>query len=404
MKKGILSVIACIFMLCFSGCTNNNENTHLEISYAEEFVVGQDSSYMFQMDNNASLITKAEDGYYFRIDGSLYYADNALTALLPLCTITTCKHAGEQSCEAYIGIPALFSNIQYYNGRLYTDSTENLDTLEMYNDSAVYATGYSKLYAISKDARKKNELELVKLTGISPIIHRGYVYCFYTEPVEKDINGNKKTVQYGVLSRINIETGEEERFIDSNTEIISSSDWIQEIYAYRNYVYFVTNSWELYMYDILNDSFEKIDGLRNIRFWFMDDKIIYRNGTGEASEKRKVYIANLDFSNPQYAFTLENESFIVGSDGIYIYADSRFVSYKEKTERVIYYYDKNTYELLGEINLGSNTGLERYGYGDENYYFYVEATEDGKRLMCVVKASLSTGSNIEKRVLLEWQN
>lgn len=400
MRKKLLFSLMFMLLLSFSGC-DKNEDFVSEISYAEEFVVGQDSSYMFQMDNNGSCITKTEDGYYFRLGNVLYYADKELAAVLPVCNVITCKHMGQENCEAYLGESKMFSNIQYYNGKLYTDSSKNLsDTSELYTDEKGVGF-YAKLYEISGNAQKKKALDLLKVTGISPIIHRGYAYCYYMESVEKVIDGKHKNVKYGVLSRINMETGEEERFIDSSTEVITATNWIQEIYAYRNYVYFVTNSWELYIYGIMDGSFEKVENLKNIRFWFMDDKIIYRLGTGEAEEKRKVYIANLDFSEPQYAFSLENEKYIVGSDNLYIYADNRFVSFSEKTDRIIYYYDKNTYELLGEINLGMETGIERYGYGDENYYFYIESGEDGGRLMCVVKASLATG-NVEKKVLLEW--
>ena len=402
MIKKLLLIGMCMIIICMCGCKAGKGDTSQNvISYAEEFVVGQDSSYMFQKDNNGSLMTKTEVGYYFRLGNSLYYADRELTAVLPLCSKITCEHIGQDDCEAYIGNAMAFSNIQYYKGRLYTDSVNKLsDTSELYTDEKGDGI-YAKLYEISGDAKKKNELDILKVTGVSPIIHRGYAYCYYMESVEKIIDGKTKNVKYGVLSRTNMETGEEERFIDCSTEVITDKSWIQEIYAYRNYVYFVTSSGELYIYDIMNESFEKVDNLKDIRFWFMDDKIIYRHGSGESEEKRKVFIAKLDFSEPQYAFSLDNERYVVGSDNKYIYADNRFKAFSEKTDRIIYYYDKNTYELLGEINLGTGTGLERYGYGDENYYFYIENGEDGSRLMCVVKASLATG-NIEKRVLLEW--
>ncbi len=400
MIKKRLVIGICVLALCMLGCKEDKgkESGYSAIN-AEEFVAGQDSSYMFQMDNNGLLITKTEDGYYFRIGGTLYYADENLETVLALCTKTNCQHreAGKE-CEGYLGQPGLMSCLQYYNGKLYTDSEIDLITFETNIDEKTYDI-YARIYEISADASEKRGLDIISHT-VSPIIHRGYAYCYYMESVEEDVNGNTRTVSYAVLARINLESGEEERILDRSTKAVKSSDWIQEIYAYRNYVYFVTKDGEIYLYSLKDGSINQVENLTKVKFWFMDDSIIYRLNTGEDEERKKVYIANLDFSNPKYAFSLENRRYDVGSDNLYIYADNRFISLSEGTDRIIYYYDKNTYEYLGEINLGTGTGIERYGYGDEKYYFYFDETESGSRLMYFKKAALSTG-NVELKVLVE---
>jgi len=403
MIKKILLVCICFgLVVCLMGCKKKeNDTSPAEISYAEEFVAGQDSCYMYQMDNNGSITARTEDGYYFRIGSALYYADSELTTVLPLCTITNCKHIGAgKDCESYPGDPGFMPNLQYYNGKLYADSTINLYTFEEYEDEKTHNL-YSKFYEFSADMKEKKELD-VKIQSIPPVVHRGYAYCYYMESIEEEIEGAVRTVKYAVLSRVNLETGEEERILDRTTQAVKNAAWIGNILAYRNYVYFWTQHEGVYLYSIKDGSIRHIENSENIKFWFMDDKILFKYNTGKDEEEtRKVYTAKLDFSNPQYAFSLENGRYEMGSDNLYIYADSRFPSFTGNTDRIIYYYDKNTYECLGEINLGKGTSIERYGFGDEKYYFYIDKTEETSRLMYFEKAKLGTG-NVEKKVLVEW--
>lgn len=400
MKNKLFFVCICMLALCVFGCDKNGNGnvTTQGMEYTDEFVAGQDSSYMFQMDNNGSITTRTENGYYFDLGRILYYADAELETVLPLCTIANCKHSG-QNCEGYLGIPTLLGGIQYYNGKLYVDSQIDLNTLSTVmgkNDKESFA----KLFELSDDGSEIKDLN-IKVTGVTPIIHRGYAYNYYMEEVEEENNGNTRTVKCGVLARINIETGKEERILDKDTKRILNSNWIQEIYAYGNYVYFRTNDSEIYLYSIKDDSIKLVEDLKNIKFWFMDDKLLYKSSSKSSEEYQKVYIANLDFSEPQYAFSLENGRYEVGSDGLYIYADNRFPALSDGTDRILYYYDKNTYEYIGEINLGPGVVLERYGFGDDKYYFYIDKSSSKSRIMYFEKAALATG-NVELKVLIEW--
>ncbi len=402
MKNKLFFICVCMLALCAFGCDkkDNGNDTTPGTEYPDEFVVGQDSNYMFQMDNNGSMFTKTEDGYYFDLGRILYYADAELETVLPLCTITNCKHIGQgDACEGYVGISALMGGIQYYNGKLYVDSQIDLNTFSSVmgkNDKEKFG----KLFEISADGSERKDLN-IKVSGVTPIIHRGYVYNYYMEEVEEENNGETRTVKCGVLARINIETGKEERILDKETKRILNSNWIQEIYAYGNYVYFRDVDEEIYLYSIKDDSIKLVEDLKNIKFWFMDDKLLYKSNLKSSEEYQKVYVANLDFSEPQYAFSLENGRYDIGSDGLYIYADNRFPALSEGTDRILYYYDKDTYEYIGEINLGPGVVLERYGFGDDKYYFYIDTSGDKPRFMYFEKAALATG-NIELKVLIEW--
>lgn len=95
----------------------------------------------------------------------------------------------------------------------------------------------------------------------------------------------------------------------------------------------------------------------------------------------------------------------VGADENYIYEDNCMTAEVVLGigDRILRYYDKETYEYLGEVNLGSNKAKDYMGFGDENYFFYFEYIDEKQRLMYFDKADLATG-DVELKMLLEWVN
>lgn len=92
-KKIILLYIIIIACLIFTSCNDDSPfDTNIDVKMEEQFIVGQDHSYMFQSPLNYQHLVKAEEGYYFRLNDILYYGDEELETFIPLCTQPNCLH------------------------------------------------------------------------------------------------------------------------------------------------------------------------------------------------------------------------------------------------------------------------------------------------------------------------
>ena len=120
---------------------------------------------------------------------------------------------------------------------------------------------------------------------------------------------------------------------------------------------------------------------------FMDDKLLLRYGT----DNHEIFISDLEGNNISYAFSLQSKWNFVGVDDKYIYEDNRISDEALKEgKRVLRYFDKDTYEYLGEIKLdGAN--YRRLGYGDDKYFFFLkEYDEDTFSIMYFEKEDIGT--------------
>lgn len=136
--------------------------------------------------------------------------------------------------------------------------------------------------------------------------------------------------------------------------------------------------------------------------WFMDDKLLIRRVNGMEEEIRNVYIANLDGTDEKVAFLKHDYYGFVGADDKYIYEDNCVVDEVRKgdADRILRYYDKSTYEYLGEINIGRTSGRQ-FGYGDERYYFFTRPEADNSETWFYFdKSQIGTG-NVEIKELFD---
>ena len=404
-----------VTILIFTSCKKSTITIDNSVYVMEnKFVSGQDSSYMFQGHNNDQYIVKAENGYFFRLNGILYFGDETLDTFIPLCTQANCLHGQATTeelryeCGAYIGAPISVSSLQYYNNNIYVRSYFDLVSKEERNAGVIQN---EKIYSISSDGAKKRLLDIDIASWVSPIFHRGYIYYSFTDVEEEDSGGMLRPVSYGGIARRSLATGKEDVLLD-RSRIIMGNDGVQEIYAYQNYIYFrVTdkqNKDHLYVLSLLDNKLNKIETEAEAfpTFYFMGDKLIYTYYSEDMEVKKKVYRADLDGSNEEYIFDIVDSSprDRIGADDNYIYVDNGLKSevLRGTEERTLRYYDIETYEYLGEVNLGNKTSWLSLGYGDENYYFYFEIDMDKERLMYFDKADLATG-NVELKMLLEWE-
>lgn len=385
----IMVLLLCLLTIT-TACSKENEakNESGTILQEEGFMVGYDANYMFQFDCNGAAIVKAENGYYVSINSVLYYADEELN-LTPLCNKPNCLHRFEEldskgmiSCKAYTGKTIAKPGLQYYDGKIYSASKYNLVAKERFkNASGVY----DGLYAFASDASSKKLIEGYESNWIDFVVHRGYIYYSFKATVQVDESNEKKPVSASYLVRMSVDTGE----IETLKEFTDCD--VDEIYGYRNYMYFRTDK-AIYIYDISKDEFVNSFEEKRPSFWFMGDKLIYYYYVDKDS---KVYTSNLDGTGEEYAFTKRNNvDWCIGTDDRYIYEDNRSTMevLADDGDRIINYYDKNTYEYLGTINLGKATH-HRHGYGDEKYFFYYGVNYDGTRsLMYFDKDELASSS------------
>lgn len=406
-------VVMLIIVTLLTGCNNTIFNSNIDVKMEERFIVGQDHSYMFQGRNNFQYIVKAEEGYYFRLNDILYYGDEKLETLVPLCTQPNCLHSQaptlelKQKCGAYIGNSVSISNIQYYDKTIYITTMYDLLTKEMNAPNGLFR---NLLYAISADGSIKKKVDGYEHKALPPIFHRGYMYYAFSEIINEDIDGKLVPITYGGIARRSLETGKDEILLDRSS-IILAEDGVQEVYAYHNYVYFRIRDKKgepyLFIFSLLDNTLKEIEKKegKTPNFYFVDNKLIYKYPAGDETEKLKIYISDLDGSNGRYIMDISDYQCRLGADDKYIYEDicmkAEVVLGKE--DRILRYYDKETYEYLGEVNLGRNKSWENIGFGDENYFFFFEFVDGKQRLMYFDKADLATG-NVEFRMLLEWVN
>ena len=377
-------------VLALSSC-KEKEKSELEVTTAESYVVEQDACYMFQDDSNRSPITKAEDGYYFLFNNIVYHADEKLN-LTALCNKPNCLHAREmlledrKNCNGYMG-DMTNAQIYCYDNRIYVLTRENIFKDESFIEEGIFCNAFISMDENGRDKELFGDY-LPKLR--QTLFHRGYIYYADYHQVKES---EEKIITYVSWQKMNVQTGEKEEIMAWDGATISE---IQDIYAYRNYVYCRTLS-NIYVYSIFENSIVNelkmniselpvkvtSQGNDNVEvrpvMSFMDDKLLLRYKT----DNNEVFISDLEGNNISYAFSLQDSWNNVGADDKYIYEDNRLADgvVIGEADRILYYYDKETYECLGEINLGF-TNYRRLGYGDENYFFFLK--EYDKETWCLM--------------------
>lgn len=372
---------------------------------AEEFDYETEFQYMYNSgDWNVQSVTRGNEGYYIRLTDVLFYADESLEMAIPLCSRPECLHQKEPTlrerrlCDAYLGTATESEAIQYYDGKIYTVSDWDFNNGKPYSDRA------DRVYSISSDGLVREEQDVQLGLRSSPILHRGYYYYFYFLNQEQEDGNVKRSI---CLARKEISGGEEE-LIYSTAEFDSYSSLL----AYRDYVYFVYwngDSCYTLVYHIADGEISFLDPGQGTRpvFAFEDDHLLVTY-LGLEEESQPIWITDLDGENAVELTGIQVEpGWTVGSDGQYLYMENgtTWGAILRQEPRVIRYYDRETLEYIGEVDLGLNVGSASIAFGDENYLFYrncPEGNTDIVQLMYIRKDEMAAG-NAESHLLLEGE-
>lgn len=388
----------------------------VQVESLSEFNYEEDAQYMFMRIANEQLVARCEDGYYVRIEDVLYFADEELENVTPLCYRPECLHANGKTkveraeCEAYLGDPKYLPSISFSNGKLYTTSSFDLVNKDQFRDFV------QKTFVLSADGLKKDIVdELPSGIQTSTVVHRGYYYYSYGINEALD-SGDVK--QLRIIARMPIDGGEEEVLYSSwESNIIVGS-----IIPYREYVYFDNLvDGKLCDYVYMLDSKEwkvmepPVDDDLEYVYMIEGDHLLWRGARVANLEEtgwENIWTSDLDGSNMRLAFSLtelenwDGEELIIDTDGTWIYRDTRPLAYGTDEDRMLLYYDRETLEYAGSVNLGNTMGWNVLTTGDDRYIFFMRYPEypstDKSQICYIRKDELETGE-AEVQVLVEGE-
>lgn len=407
MKKFML-ISAMVTSLVAQALSAQAVNAEQAASGPESFDYDEDFQYMYQ--NNAQIpINRVENGYYIRWGDVLYYAAEDLSAVIPVCYKPECVHGESKTmeelmtCGAFLGAGSgMAPALQLYKNYVYVTSVYDLNTKELYEDQA------SRVYRISTDGTEKTVFDSSLGLHMPPVFHRGYCYYAY-EVNEEQEDGDVKRINYFVRKP---DSGGEEEIL-FREEDVSSYGFIT---AYRDYVYFDygqagENRRKVYQIETGEITDLKYptetDAYASYASCFEGDHLLQKKMSWDTVEgKEKIWQCNLDGSNPQIIFEIEQspeENLKIFTDGTYFFVDNSTEQdvFSGDRERILQYYDRETQEYLGEMNLGtiSETNII---IGDENYFFYQNYDPETQvsQLMYVDKKDLANGT-AEGKLLVE---
>lgn len=377
-----------------------------------EFPYEEEAQYMFMQTANEQPIARCEEGYYIRIEDILFFADSELQSAIPLCYRPECLHAKAETkteraeCSAYLGDQDYGPSVSYADGHLYITSPFDLINKDVYRDKA------QRLFLLSADGVEKKLIsEFPAGIETAVVVHRGYYYYSRGENTAEE-DGKVKTLR--IIARMPVDGGEE--------EVIYTSDdvYVVSVIPYKEYVYFTyTEDGEDVNYVYLTETKElkKIPKpAENTLFYerhIEGDHLLWRGARAVDMEEdgwETIWRSDLDGSNMEVAFSLEDlenwdgEEKVFGTDGRWIYQDDFPISFETEKDRQLLYYDRETLQYSGSINLGQNMGWTFPLWGDDRYLFffnYPDYPDKDKTQVCYVrKADMETG-NAEFHVLAE---
>ncbi len=190
-KKNFFRVFLCIGMVAvfaMTGCYSNSGFSEQSSTEVEEIF----DNYVYDNEAVISLgiekMAIAEKGYYYIVNGLLYFYDIESGLGLPLCSRVDCKHKDNQ-CDAYAN-PSGSSDISclcdggevfYYEKKLYMveRDTENNYYLSQYNSNYNEKKYIAKLSSLSEDGT------IVSSNGAYTICNGHFYYYAYEYDYDK---------------------------------------------------------------------------------------------------------------------------------------------------------------------------------------------------------------------------
>lgn len=406
MKKGILCLFAIIFPLGLSGCGKEK--------LPDTYIEGSDFQYM-QMDSAGEYMNmqQGEGGYYLRHGDYIYYLDESLGEIMPLCSRVDCLHDKEteqsrkESCNAYVENDNDYSRgIAYCNGYVYC-----LDGVSWYDHGDTLT-----LYRISADGSKKemvyqweDDKRIVRW-----IVHRDVFYYAEQKFMEKEEEGETELLEIATLYAMDLTKAvprPEAVYTVSSEEVIQPV--IAHMKCFGNYLYFLFNGVKMmeadssyhmfttgFVYDMERQELRELgvpgmqeeDQVSDIKFW--QDKILFEVVTGYDDDyfrQETVYIANLDGSDAEvylqdimgYSYYSDGQ-YLIKTDAVMVFLTSLNLGYcdYDKEESTFWVYDSHL-DLVDSFALPPEMQIHvidapRMGNAEEMYLLYDDAQNPGK--------------------------
>lgn len=357
MRKKIACALFIAFIFSVLGCSA------IEEQLPDTYVEGSDYQYMYTRSGPFPIFQKGKDGYYLLWNNHIYFYDEESQMIVPLCSKPDCLHDKEtdqtkrEACYAYASTDT-GNGLAYCNENLY------------YIDSDYYTSSTSRptLYRFAPDGSSKEKLYEWKDKANIPsqwLVHRDVLYYTVQSYYTEDDNINEYLAFYALPLTGKDKLKPKQIYIpeEEGVDIVILGNPT----AYGNYVYFTTvgnyvyedkkgnSSTKTFVYNIQTEEIDEITvpgqteahSIGGVNFW--QDKIIFAlfDQLKDYSGEGTYYIADLDGSDPEIAFTTDYQIYSVFSDGKYLYRSN--VDFREEVDssgpKLYHVYDEDLNEI-----------------------------------------------------------
>lgn len=328
--------------------------------------------------NGSSIWTKGEKGYYVRYNEFVYFCSFDAQVMVPLCNKPDCLHQEEtndqfkEECHAYVGNSVFWNMLQYYDGKLYTN-THIWET--SMNEAKALTQDYFNgdgFYVLSDDGSTKDLTNLRIANPETELIHRGRLfYLSHVDDVEKGITHYE--LGYQSLD------GKEQKTIAA----LDSRYTMIYYYPYGDYLYFDIQADEeeedteySCVYDLENDQITVKRKPRGENGPFLPDgdsfikmpdptQLIWMDKNGQLTGKRLI-LKQADGTLFGLSKTPEGWGWYAAMDENYYY----ILKQDRDIGDVVVVYDRETGETVQYLKTQGGISLEqRIGVTDQYLFF-----------------------------------
>ena len=116
---------------------NYDDTFSVESTGIDSFDSETDWDWSYQTSHTVSAFAKGPKGYYVRLGDFVYYCDFETQTLIALCNRPDCLHDKEtdsekrSECTAYVAYGSVNDGLQYYDGKLYANTSSVYFDTEM---------------------------------------------------------------------------------------------------------------------------------------------------------------------------------------------------------------------------------------------------------------------------------
>lgn len=367
-----------------SGSEKETKNIKSNIDYSKDMQI-----YYHCSGSGYAPITKSDSGYYYVSEGKderkfVVYVDGKTQKAIPLCSKPNCMHNDVDICDAFINISeeiivdsvvgTVGNAIQYYDGSLYMICGE-------YDKSMIEYNTY--LMKMDPDGSNRKKISNYFDNIITDwFIHRGYFY--YT---------SDSSIMRIPLSDLK---GEPEVIYKAKYYIKESENTFDEIYAYKNCIYFrVDETNEIgegkgimcFCVDLdTKERYELKIGKNHAGFGaFAGDSMIL---TYVNNGEKQYYKTDLLGKNGKKVLTeKESEITSITSDGTYFYFDNANQVVKKPSKKQIITVRDENMKVVDTFMLPDGKLNYSFTPQDEKYFLFGKYNDDGKCVLVLADKS-----------------